>query len=226
MSNFLGAALGATFPGLLSTAASFALPMVGDYMQYQGQKDTNVSNAKIAADQMAFQERMAGSAHQREVNDLRSAGLNPILSGTGGAGAATPPGATTRMENPAEGLGDKMRASILQNAQVTNLKEQTKNIVEDTELKNRQGKLSSQQWNESQAKTGLYQQQELTEQQNTRAAEHTAAILSSNAKGAHLEGQIDESHYGAVMRYIDRAIKAITGSSQSVRNINMTPPVR
>jgi len=40
-----------------------------------------------ARQSMSFQRRAAKQAHQWEVEDLRKAGLNPILSGTGGPGA-------------------------------------------------------------------------------------------------------------------------------------------
>ncbi len=45
--------------------------------------DVNMTNAQWRHD-----EYMANSAHKREVNDLRSAGLNPVLSATGGSGAS------------------------------------------------------------------------------------------------------------------------------------------
>ncbi len=67
--------------------------VIGGLASLRGGREARAFSAQQAQKQMDFQERMSSSAHQREVADLRAAGLNPILSATGGRGASSPGGA-------------------------------------------------------------------------------------------------------------------------------------
>lgn len=70
-------------------------------------------SALQAQKQMDFQKGMSMYAHQHEVNDLRAAGLNPILSGTGGMGASTPSGASgTAQVAPVRSEGDAVTSAF------------------------------------------------------------------------------------------------------------------
>lgn len=65
----------------------------------KGIEAMNAANAQEAQKNRDFQERMSNTAHTREVADLRNAGLNPILSATGGSGASSPGGSMAVMED-------------------------------------------------------------------------------------------------------------------------------
>lgn len=89
---------------LASAAASGVTGLLGSWLEYKGQKDINKKNidAQDKANQLSIE--LANTSHQREVNDLRKAGLNPILS-AGGSGAPTPSISAVRAENPYRGVG-------------------------------------------------------------------------------------------------------------------------
>lgn len=134
----------------------------------------NQLNQESANTAMQFAAHQSNTAHQREVMDLRAAGLNPILSGTGGMGApstggqvasvGTPSGPKASAPTPqvtqlgnivtsafgamramAEASNKQASTNFIQGAQTDLTKQQTATSASDAALKTTQSRLNKDQ---------------------------------------------------------------------------------
>lgn len=117
---------------LISGAISGAMGLLGQ----KGSKRRNQEAQTASAKQMAFQERMSNTSYQRGMEDMRKAGLNPILAGKVG-GASTPTGSTYNPENTViPGINAALQTQQTY-ANVQQTEAQTAKILAETDVINK-----------------------------------------------------------------------------------------
>lgn len=126
-------ATGNPFPALIQAGGSLLGGLARGALGYFGQREANEMNLQVAREQMAFQERMSNTSYQRSMEDMRAAGLNPILAYKTG-GATTPGGASAIMQNELGQLGEGVTSAFdfMQKTADTALKKATTRHTEAT----------------------------------------------------------------------------------------------
>lgn len=189
---------------------SFWGPIIGAAISagagYLGSKKQNEANQKVAASQMAFQERMSGSAYQRAVADMRKAGINPMLAYSKG-GATTPGGAGLPMVNQLGGVGKVVSSAL----QMRRLNAETDQLEANTALARKKDQ------------TETYVQEKMNEDRlGAYAARQITQLNISSAYAQAIAGktqtEINKSALGKIGLWI-KSLSPFTSSARQIQQI-------
>lgn len=218
VSGPIGSVIGTVGSTVLGGLDSFAEPA----MSYLGSRQATAQsieeaerNRKFQAEQARlnrqFQERLSSTAHQRQMDDLAAAGINPLLTARlGGASTASGSMASGAMPTIQNALG-AAASSALRMREINNKIKQTEENINLTKAQVDTEK--ARRWNYA-MDSGLKQFQQTETQERTKEIQQRTKNIGHQEEGL----KADEEFYkeaGPFFKWLDR----ILGAGSSARSI-------
>lgn len=182
-------------------AAMFGSSLVGGALNFFSAKSANKQNREMAREMMGFQERMSNTSYQRQMADMRAAGLNPMLA-MGAGGASTPSGASASAmaTNPGDALTGAAASAI-----------ETRRLRKEIEAADQQIEtLASQEHkNLSESNESNMRQRNLETQNEIQKVELASKLAELPAASAEAEARRRQALIDQSMTKVDATLKRV-----------------
>lgn len=192
------------FPALIGGALTGIGSIIGASMANSQARD-NVRT------QMAFQERMSSTAFQRAMADMRAAGINPMLASQVG-GASSAPGASAP-------VSDVVSPALSSAFQVRQMSAELENIRKQNNKLDSEIYLNKQLASVALADVGLKNSTAAQVNVSRDISDLKRQLVALQIPAARKEAQVDNSTFGAVMRYVRKASPFVSSASSVLRSI-------
>ncbi|WNK13419.1 MAG: DNA pilot protein [Microvirus sp.] len=181
-----------------------------------GQQMTNMQQADMMNQQMQFQERMSSTSYQRAAQDMKAAGLNPMMMTGGGMNASSPAGSPASPMVKSGLDADAVQKAVSTALGMKTTEAQVKNIEANTNKADAETITELQKPGLIDSQTALHRAGERVETETEHRMKELRPVYTSEAIRASNENAL----HSATRRVLDQAAYGGAAVSKTLRPVS------